>query len=185
MKLIYIAVFVAMLSIISSIGVVNEAYAAEKFITNQTVTYQILKWTNDDHVTNANLTIILDEAIFEWESTNPGLKFEKVRSNPDVEINWQNIQELGTATCKGECLKSDTIEYEIIINIGEENCLGEFTYMERDYIKRVTTHELGHTLGITHTLDRNSVMYEQIMYGGGFLKPVGFNDYNIPQSTMD
>ena len=181
MKIIYIVALIAVLVI----GLEQNAHAAEKFVTNQTVTYQIVKWTNDDHVTNEDLTVILEEAILEWETLNPGLKFEKAGSNPDVVIRWENFPELGTATCEGECTRSDTIDYTVRLSIGTEDCLGEFAYMSREYIKRVAVHELGHTLGITHTWDRDSVMYGQIMYDGGYLKPVGFDSYNIPKSTID
>ena len=90
------------------------------------------------------LTVILEEAILEWETLNPGLKFEKAGSNPDVVIRWENFPELGTATCEGECTRSDTIDYTVRLSIGTEDCLGEFAYMSREYIKgcssRAGTH---------------------------------------------
>ena len=179
------AICIVALIVVLVIGLGQNVHAAEKFVTNQTVTYQIVKWTNDDHVPNEDLTVILEAAILEWETFNPGLKFEKARSNPDVTIRWENFPELGTATCEGACTRGNTIDYTVRLSIGTEDCLGEFAYMSRDYIKRVAVHELGHTLGITHTWDRNSVMYGQIVYDGGYLKPVGFDSYNIPKSTVD
>ena len=183
MKIIYVIAVLLILGM--GFGLEQNAYAAEKFVTNQTVTYQVVKWINDDHITNQNLTDILDEAILVWETLNPGLKFEKTKSNPDVVIRWGNLQNLGIAICENECMRSNTIDYTVRLSIGLENCLGEFTYMSRDYIKNTTIHELGHTLGITHTWDRNNIMYGQVIYDGGYLKPVGFLEYNIPNSTND
>ena len=181
MKIIYVAIFAVILVGLGG----QEAYAAEKFIINQTVTYQIVKWTNDTHVTNADLEHILDEAILEWEILNPGLKFEETNSDPDIKVNWENISHAGLATCSVECMKTGVIDYIISISIGTENCLGEFTYMTRDLIKNVAMHELGHTLGITHSLEHGNLMFGKMVFDHGVLDSGGFDVYNIPNKYMN
>ena len=181
MKTIYVMLPIMVILIIGF----GQAHAAEKFVTNQTITWQVMEWTDDQNVTNEDLANILDESIFEWETFNPGLKFEQTESNSDVRINWGNIRGLGVASCENECLTSNVIDYSIYVSIGAENCLGEFTYMTHDFIKRVTMHELGHTLGITHSHDNTNLMFGQTIYGNAILRPVGFNDYNIPHTSSD
>lgn len=183
MKIVYAVAVAVLVVLVIGLGLEQNAYAAEKFVTNQTVTYQVVKWANDEHITNDDLEIILEEAILEWEMLNPGLNFESTRTNPDVVIRWGNFPDLGIAECEGVCTRSDTINYTIRLSIGAEDCLGEFAYMSREYIKQVTIHELGHTLGITHSWDKKNVMHGQLVYDGKILEPVGFNSYNIPKST--
>jgi predicted Zn-dependent protease len=45
------------------------------------------------------------------------------------------------------------------VALGDYNCDGNFQLYNVESIKTIMTHELGHSIGLLHTTDKNNIMY--------------------------
>jgi len=102
----------------------------------------------------------IDIAINEWDQINPNLVFEETTNeDADIHITWVHLI---TGDHRGagklDCLASGE-RCEIIIGLEELNCKTEYVQYDQYKIANILTHEIGHALGLLHTLDQAHLMY--------------------------
>ena len=52
------------------------------------------------------------------------------------------------------------------VAIGSYGCDGSFQLFEADTVEYIMTHELGHSIGLKHSTNQESIMYPTIPYAG-------------------
>ena len=102
----------------------------------------------------------IDIAFNEWGQINPNLVFEETTNeDADIHITWVHLI---TGDHRGagklDCLASGE-RCEIIIGLEELNCKTEYIQYDQYKIANILTHEIGHALGLLHTLDQAHLMY--------------------------
>ena len=128
---------------------------------DEIVYYSIQKVPN---VPDPNIPLsALNIAIEQWESVNPGMKFVE-SDTPNIEIRWQKFASsthTGLATC-------NTVLFGILshcvldISIGVEDCHGSFIQNDENMVANILMHEIGHALGLMHTVEEGHLMYSTI-----------------------
>jgi len=76
------------------------------------------------------------------------------RSFADLTISW--IKNYGTHTL-GESIFKSVIK----VGLGMDNCNGDWQAFDTITVKKVMWHEIGHSLGYSHSSDLNNIMYYQ------------------------
>jgi len=102
----------------------------------------------------------IDIAFNEWNKNNPDLVFkETANEDADIHISWVHLI---TGDHRGagklDCLASGQ-SCDIIIGLEELNCKSEYVQYDQGKIANILAHEVGHALGLLHTLDQAHLMY--------------------------
>lgn len=102
----------------------------------------------------------LHKALDSWKSLNPNLDFIE-SDDPNIEIRWQTYASKthsGLATCNSVLfgLLSHCI---LDISVGDEDCSGNYVQNDENMVTNIIMHEIGHTLGLGHSYDKNNLMY--------------------------
>lgn len=100
---------------------------------------------------------VVREAESGWEKANPQLNFKETDDSRNANVNVQWIKEFGGHPL-GQAIRKDIIQ----IGLGDSNCLGKWKPYTYDTVLSIAEHELGHILGLSHSTDPTSVMYESI-----------------------
>ena len=84
------------------------------------------------------------------------MKFEIIneKSEANVWITWV-VRNIGEGVLGHAHLGKGVVE----VALGDFNCDGKFQLYDIKTLETIMTHELGHTLGLPHTNDRNNIMY--------------------------
>ena len=84
------------------------------------------------------------------------VKFERVYdpNSADLVISW--IKNYGSHVLGESIFKS-----HIKVGLGQDNCWGNWQAFNIQTIKKIMWHEIGHSLGYSHSSDPNNVMYYQ------------------------
>lgn len=117
-----------------------------------------------------SLTIpMVKEAFDEWGELNRDtLRFVEVYGieDADIAIGW--VEEIEyeypvSGITKQEILDIDGFEgmvlSEVLIDVGNYDCMGKFNLWNSDLIKNTLKHEIGHVLGLKHSSDENGLMF--------------------------
>ena len=105
-------------------------------------------------------SVAMEKAINIWQAHNPKLKFTK-SANSDVRIMWMLEPEpdhVGLASCKSD-YRGRIIHCVVDVAVGGTSCNGTYFQTRENGLTNVIMHELGHTLGIGHTLNEEHLMY--------------------------
>ena len=140
----------------------------------------------DYNLTTSNVGI----AFAEWEELNKNnLRFVKVHDvkDADISINWvkeieyeYTVRGLTNSTIQ-EIDGIQTILFsEIQIDVGDYDCNNNWVHWNSDVIKYILKHEIGHTLGLRHSSDKNNLMYSYFD-GEDVYDSLG---YVLPNSTL-
>jgi hypothetical protein len=102
----------------------------------------------------------LHKALDSWKSLNPNLDFIE-SDDPNIEIRWQTYASKthsGLATCNSALfgLLSHCI---LDISVGDEDCSGNYVQNDENMVTNIIMHEIGHSLGLGHSYDKNNLMY--------------------------
>jgi len=102
----------------------------------------------------------IDIAINEWDQNNPNLVFEETTiENADIHITWIYLvygEHRGAG--KLDCLALDE-GCKMLIGLGELNCRKKYVQYDQGKIANILSHEIGHGLGLLHTLDKDHLLY--------------------------
>lgn len=132
----------------------------------------------------------LKKAIDTWEKYNPNLEFIE-SENSNIEIKWQKYASsthTGLATC-------NTVLFGILshcildISIGAQDCNSNFVQNDENMVVNILMHEIGHTMGLGHTSEKNHLMYStespQIDYNTkGYSIPERFEELYVGQKLL-
>ena len=75
----------------------------------------------------------------------------------NVWVTWV-VRDLGEGVLGHANLGKGVVE----VAIGSYNCDGSFQLFDTDTVEYIMTHELGHSIGLTHSSNQNSIMYSTI-----------------------
>jgi len=131
---------------------------------------------NQSIARSADYEEIVDDAVSSWTALNSNMRFIEVpASSPDLNliIDFVNIPEssgydgvycsdgCSQALRRGVNSNTDPVKphAEIVIDAGKNTCDNEFAPYEPDYLSNITTHEIGHFLGLGHSSDRGNLLY--------------------------
>lgn len=112
----------------------------------------------------------LDESLDFWESQNFTLNekplvfdfsYTDLKSDGNVWVTWivRDIEALGHAT-----LGKGVVE----VTIGNYACNGDFELLDMDTVEYIMKHEIGHSIGLPHSSDPDSIMYPSVDPSYGF-----------------
>jgi len=89
-----------------------------------------------------------------WMDNNDWLNFYKASSPATADIHIQWVKEFGTETV-GHVIDKWFVE----VGLGDSVCYEHWQPFSANYVNYITTHEIGHVLGLQHTDDPDSIMY--------------------------
>jgi hypothetical protein len=109
-----------------------------------------------DHISTLN------EAILFWQTQTfdkTRVKFSQtlLKSDANIWVTWV-VRELEEGKIGHAHLGKGIVE----VTLGDYNCDGSFELYDVDTIRRIMTHELGHSIGMGHSSDLNNIMYPEV-----------------------
>ena len=102
----------------------------------------------------------IDIAFNEWNKNNPDLVFEETANeDADIHIIWIHlIKGDHRGAGKLDCIANGE-SCEIIVGLQELNCQADYAQYDHAKIANILAHEVGHALGLLHTLNGDHLMY--------------------------
>ena len=111
--------------------------------------------------------------------------------DPDIEIRWQvyaSETHSGLSTCNS-ALFGILNHCVLDISVGDEDCNGNYVQNDENMVSNIIMHEIGHVLGLGHSIDKNHLMYSDesptIDFNSqGFIIPQKFEELYVGQKSL-
>ncbi len=110
-----------------------------------------------DHVSTLEKSFLFwEEQEFDTDNQKAEIKFEitNLRNEANVWVTWI-VRNIGEGVLGHAHLGKGVVE----VTLGDFNCDGSFQLYDIKSVETIMTHELGHSIGLQHVADRNSIMY--------------------------
>ena len=91
-------------------------------------------------------------SLSEWDSYNATMRRVYSASDADLVVAW--VKDYGTHVLGESIYKS-----HIKVGLGTENCQSDWMAFDPNTVKKVLWHEIGHSMGYSHSPDLTNVMY--------------------------
>jgi len=97
-----------------------------------------------------------EEQEFDTDNQKAEVKFEitNFRHEANVWVTWI-VRNIGEGVLGHAHLGKGVVE----VTLGDYNCDGSFQLYDVKSVETIMTHELGHSIGLQHVADQNSIMY--------------------------
>ena len=92
------------------------------------------------------------QSLSAWNPYNATVRRTYSRYDADLVVTW--VKDYGTHVL-GEAIYKSHIK----VGLGTETCTGDWMAFSRDTVKKVLWHEIGHSMGYSHSSDPTNVMY--------------------------
>ena len=92
------------------------------------------------------------QSLSEWDSYNATMRRVYSASDADLVVAW--VKDYGTHVLGESIYKS-----HIKVGLGTENCQSDWMAFDPNTVKKVLWHEIGHSMGYSHSPDPTNVMY--------------------------
>ena len=92
------------------------------------------------------------QSLSEWDSYNATMRRVYFASDADLVVAW--VKDYGTHVLGESIYKS-----HIKVGLGTENCQSDWMAFDPNTVKKVLWHEIGHSMGYSHSPDPTNVMY--------------------------
>ena len=110
-----------------------------------------------DHVSTLNDSFAFweeQELSVNGQKANVKFEFTQLKHEANVWVTWV-VRDLGTGVLGHAHLGKGVVE----VALGDYSCDGSFQLYDVATVKKIMTHELGHSIGLQHVTDENNIMY--------------------------
>jgi len=92
------------------------------------------------------------QSLSAWNPYNATIRRVYSASSADLVVDW--VKDYGTHVLGESIYKS-----HIKVGLGTDNCRGDWMAFDSNSVKKVLWHEIGHSMGYSHSSDPTNVMY--------------------------
>ena len=94
------------------------------------------------------------QTLSEWNPYNTAMRRVYSKYDADLVVTW--VKDYGSHVL-GEAIYKSHIK----VGLGTGNCLGDWMAFDSNTVKKILWHEIGHSMGYSHSSDPTNVMYYQ------------------------
>lgn len=134
-------------------------------------------WTYHLDPKDESYVPLLDASFEQWTAINADMTFTRVYDKTGVDVLIIFDDTLDTKYNVTGLFEIKEPYNEILIDYRDINCKNEFISYTQNTLIDITTHEIGHMLGLEHSLDPNNIMYSDDELSSENMETLG---YTVP-----